>query len=933
MKHLCIRDSLVLILLSVLTFYLTNSFGNDAKPSVCFYYHDNVPFELYQMCDWLVVDPRNKNVYKKERAKLIAYISIGEVSKNSEEYKEINKSWIIGENKDWNTVVLDITNPAYQKFLLKKLSRYKNYDGFFFDTIDSYQSVLKDTDKRERYERALIGFIKSVKEIYPPKKIVLNRGFEIIDKVKDYVDGVVAESLFYGLDLKNGGYREVSEEERKWLLSKLNEVKSYEINVIVIDYLPPKERKKAFQTAKKIEKLGFIPYITNKEINIIGTSFFQIKPRRALILYDKRSCPEIVSCGQHYMAQLILEFYGYIPYMKEINTELPPLDTPLVDKYGAIVVWPGVHLVKNPKKFYNWILTRIKEGNKILFVDDFGFPLTEEYLKPLGINVEPNKANNDNFKIIFKDKHLGFESEPFVDFGDVAIYPKGKKSKPLLILENDKGQKTVPIALTDWGGYGLYGASTYTRFNNTMWVVDPLFFFKKAFKINNYPMPDETTLSGNRILYIHIDGDGFIQRLDYNLKKFSSEVVRDDFIKKYKWPHSVSIIEGEIAPWGAYPKYPHKKLENIARSIFSLPNVEPASHSFSHPFKWEAVLTSIKIKKGYSLIIKGYDHFDINREILGSLKYINTRLAPPNKKARLFFWTGDCNPPWQVLKLCYENGILNLNAGDTGISYKEPFLSLVSPMGVNKKEYFQVYASFQNENYYTEEWKPPYYRYRNVIQAFELTDKKWRFKPINVYYHFYVVSKYASLKSLKDVYEWVKKQETTPIFASDYVKSVFGYRRSVVAYDGKGWLISSKGSLAGLKTDGKIASLKMFGKVYIDLYKSKGVAGYRYIPEKNMTYINIDRSGDYYLVLSYNSVKNLSYIYSFNGFIKKVKKVKNGFIYYLKSYVPAEIKFADSSSCNININNRKDFKIFKIKDLKVYKFKKGGDIKVEILCK
>ncbi len=925
MRHLCIEHKILFIFIGFLMGILS-VFGREDKPSVCFFYYDNPPFELYKVCDWLIVDPRNKNVYKKDKAKLIAYISIGEVSKDSEDYKDIKKSWIIGENKNWNSVILDITNPEYQKYLLNKINKYKNFDGFFFDTVDSYQTVLKDKSKKSKYENSLINFIKSVKDIYPSKKILLNRGFEIFDNIKSYIDGIVVESLFYGLDLKNNGYREITEKERNWLLPILKKIKNEGVNVIVIDYLPPKERKKAFEISKKIQKLGFIPYITNKEINTIGTSFFQIKPRRALILYDKRACPILMECGAHYMAQLILEYYGYIPYLREINTELPPLDEPLVDKFGAIVVWLEVNQVMNPKKFHNWVVKRIEEGNKIIFMDNFGFPLTDEYLKPLGIKSETNRGDGENYKVVYKDKSIGFESEPFINFGERAIYPTGKNSKPLLVLENNKGQKTVPIALTDWGGYALYGAGTYTRFNVTMWVVNPFYFFKKAFNITNYPVPDTTTLSGNRILYIHIDGDGFIQTLDYNPKKFSPEVVRDKFIKVYKWPHSVSIIEGEIAPWGAYPKLPHKKLEKIARSIFSLPNVEPASHSFSHPFKWSAVLSSIEIKKGYALKIKGYNRFDLNREILGSLRYINDRLTPPNKKAKLFFWTGDCNPPVEALKICEENGILNINGGDTDISYREPYLSLVAPMGVDKKGYFQVYASFQNENYYTNGWKSPYYAYRNVIQAFELTDRKKRLKPIDIYYHFYVVSKYASLKSLYDVYNWVSKQEVSPIFTSDYIRNVLSYRKSVVAYDGSGWII---------KTDGNLASLKINGKVFVDIEKSKGIGGYRYLKDKNMTYIHLDRSGDYYLVLSYKTDKdkNFSYIYSFNGFIKKVEIKNKKLIFLLSSYTPAKIKFADSFNCNINIIDRKDYKVIREKSFKIYKFKKSGDIKVEILCK
>lgn len=918
----------VFIILTIVLAFQSKAQNTDKK-SVCFYYHDNPPSEMYSLCDWLIVNPNNKNVYKKAHSKLFAYISIGEISRDNPLFKSIKKEWIIGENKNWNTVVLDISNPEYREFLLNTvLPRYRGkYYGFFFDTVDSYNLAIKDLTQKEEYERGLVEFFKEVKGKYPDKKIIINRGFEVFDYVKNYIDGVVVESLYYGLDLKNNGYREITEQERNWLLPILNKIKDNGKMVIVIDYLPPKEKEKAFKDAKQIEKLGFIPYITNKEVNIIGTSYFQLIPRKILILYDKRACPVLMECGSaHYMASLIAEYYGYVPFMVEVNTELPPENDILVDEYAGIISWVNVNEVENPQKYIKWITSKIKEGNRVLFIDGFGFPLTNDYLKPLGLRVFENNSNSQNFKIAYKDKHIGFESEPFLELKDrLIINLDNKNFEPLLVWEDEKGQKTVPLALTDWGGYGLYGNSTFTIYDRSMWVVDPFYFFKKGLNIPYYPVPDTTTKNGRRILFAHIDGDGFIEPLEYQPKKFSAESIRDEFIKKYRIPHTVSIIEGEIAPYGAYPKLPHDRLEKIARSIFALDNVELASHSFTHPLKWMYVFKSGKIVKGYNLPAQNYKTFDLKREILGSVEYIDKKLAPEGKKTKVMLWTGDCNPPWQAVKLCYENGLLNMNGGDTGISKREPYLSLVSPLGIDKHGYFQVYAPFQNENYYTNEWKGPYFAFRNVIQAFELTEHPRRLKPIDIYYHFYSASKYASKKALDDVYRWAMKQETTPIFASEYIKSVLDFRKMAIAYDGKGWI---------LKGNGDLTTLRFKGNVKPDLAKSKGVIGYKYDPRQKITYIHLDSSGEYYIILSHKGVKTpLPYIYDFNGIVEKFQKKENVYRYRLNSYVPSEIRFAGLDRCNINILERKDYKREKSKDLTIFKFKNGGVINIEIFCR
>jgi len=898
----------------------------EEKPQICFYYHDNPPEEIYRFCDWLVVDPSNGKVYKRNsKAKLIAYISIGEIRKDDARRGDIKKNWIIGENKAWNTEILDLRNPEYQDYLIHNVfSKYADrYDGFFFDTVDSYQLALKGNKDKEEYRKAIIQFIKKVKKWYPYEKIILNRGFEVFDEVKGYIDAVAVESLFEGLDLQSGGYKAVSPVARNWLIPILNKIRDNGVHVIVIDYLPPHEKQRALDTAQKIAKLGFIPYITNRELNIIGTSFTQLIPRKVMILYDKNSCPNIMECGSHYMASLVYEYFGYVPEMVDISSELPPIDDILVDQYKAIVVWPERPVVQNYEYLHKWILAKIKEGNKVVFIDNFGFPLKERYLKPLGIKTLPVQ-DGKGVKIVYRDKSIGFEVEPFIDFLNVALIPED--GKPLLILEDSIGERTVPVAITKWGGYALYGASTYTKFDITAWVIDPFFFFKRATDIKDHPMPDVTTENGRRRIFAHIDGDGFIQRLDFNQSRFSSEEIRDSFLKRYPIPHAVSIIEGEIAPWGAYPKLPHKRLENIARSIYRLKNVEPASHSFSHPFKWQHVYGAGKTKRGWNLPIPGYTKFSLEREILGSIRYINEYLVPRGKRARIFLWTGDCNPPWQALKLVYDNGLLNMNGGDTGISKREPFLSLVAPMGVNKKGYFQVYAPFQNENYYTNDWRGPYYGFQNVIQAYEMTDYPRRFKPIDIYYHFYIASKHASWKSLKKVFDWTMKQRTTPIFPSQYIESVLDYRKVIVSTDGCGYRI---------KGDGKVRELKYFGKVYPLLESSKGVTGYFYDKRLNLTYIHLDGSGDYYLMVSEKKDKKIPYLEEFNGIVigYNIDRDNGIYSYKLKSYVPGIIRFADTESCHINIIDRKDYKMERRGNFTNIRFKNDGVVKVELICK
>jgi hypothetical protein len=62
-----------------------------------------------------------------------------------------------------------------------------------------------------------------------------------------------------------------------------------------------------------------------------------------------------------------------------------------------------------------------------------------------------------------------------------------------------------------------------------------------------------------------------------------------------------------------------------------------------------------------------------------------------------------------------------------------------------------------------------------------MTDKPYRFKAMNIYYHSYSGTKVASLKALRKVYDYALKQPVLPIHSTDYVLKVLDWRGMAVA--------------------------------------------------------------------------------------------------------------------------------------------------------
>ncbi len=114
--------------------------------------------------------------------KMVAYVSVGEI----EPWRDAgyNRAWVISKNRTWNSLIADLRKEEYQKFLFQRVERlYKmGYRNFFLDTLDSYHVTYEDKELFQELQTSLISFIHELRKRYPNSKIIVNRGFEILDR-------------------------------------------------------------------------------------------------------------------------------------------------------------------------------------------------------------------------------------------------------------------------------------------------------------------------------------------------------------------------------------------------------------------------------------------------------------------------------------------------------------------------------------------------------------------------------------------------------------------------------------------------------------------------------------------------------------------------------------------------------------------------------
>lgn len=514
----------------------------------------------------------------------------------------------------------------------------------------------------------------------------------------------------------------------------------------------------------------------------VSADFFPIH-RKILAIYDTNEGVTSDTSKIFANCHTILNYLGLIVDYHDVNQPLPGPQA--MAEYRGILTLFASSGIKDPQRYLKWLAEQVKQEKKLVFIGTMGF--SEGKLPPdlqrlaKTVYAHLGLEHGGNFTSHRMRLRYATVNPAMVNFE--RRYPPLPKQyeqfKPLnnsvtvhlSLTRTDRPDSESAVVVTGpgggliWGEYALWQevSPPYRR----QWYVNPFAFFTAALDLDGIPKPDPTTLNGRRIAFSHIDGDGFAGFTELKKNATCADVVRDRILKRYPFPVTVSVIVGEIDPKA------NGDADRVAqaRKIFALPNVEAASHSYSHPFYWDPDFdnTMAKYPSQYGMKIPGYE-FDSATEIDYSVRYITEHLAPPGKPCRVFLWTGNTKPMASHIRRCDDLGLLNMNGGDTIFDRVSDSYTGVAPLYRNIEGRYQFHIGQVNENILTNLWEGPYYGYREIITTMTRTGTPRRIKPIDIYYHFYSGQYEASVGALESVYTWALAQPIFPMFTSAYIQ-------------------------------------------------------------------------------------------------------------------------------------------------------------------
>ncbi len=884
------------ILTCLLALLACTAHAGVANPAVALYYGDKPPWDLLQAFDTVVVDPDHvpkPTAVAPAHTTLAAYVAVGEVQPSRPYADSIPKQWLRGDNKDWGSRLIDQSQEGWPAFFTDKIIQplwQAGYRSFFFDTLDSYQLFAKTSDERAQQEAGLVAAIQTVKRRYPQAKIIFNRGFEILDRTHSLVDMVAAESLFQGYDANKASYTTVSDADRQWLLGQLRKAKEeYGLPVLAIDYVPAAQRELARTTAKRISDLGFTPWVASPDLSSLGVGSIEVMPRKVLVVHATPS-DEFAqrSLDPVRLLSMPLAYLGYAPDF--VDPQHLPASI-LAGRYAGIVVWlTGATAPTERTALQQWLGLQLQAAIPVALVNPPGALLEGPLATSMGLSPLFSQDTATPVTIAQQTQPMGFERAPYPSVED--FFSLGANHATPWLTVKRGSQEQIAAALMPWGGYVLdpYAVASLPGDAGSRWVINPYEFLKQALRLPDMPIADTTTESGRRLFMVHMDGDGFVSRSELPGNPLAGELVRDLVVRKYPVPMTISVIEAELSPTGLFPGL-SPTAEKIAQDIFRTPHVAIASHSYSHPFYWRIAANS-DTADGYNLRIPGY-RFDLKREVEGSVRYIEERLAPPGKKVDVFFWTGNCVPGNDALAMVGKAGLLNFNGGDTVATRSSPTLTQVEGLGFPRPSGYQVFAPNQNENVYTNNWQGPFYGFDRVIETFEFTEKPRRLKPIDIYFHTYLLTKRAGVHSLEKVFAYALAQETMPVYVSEYARKVLDFQSLAVARTAAGWRIRGATDLRTLRLPQTMG--------VPDMQASSGIAGYRSTAGDSYIHLGQDSAE---LVLKKDTSAPTMLLVSANARIDSFEPLPKGARWNLKGHVPLQFTLANADNCRVRVGER-----------------------------
>lgn len=647
--------------------------------------------------------------------------------------------------------------------------------------------------------------------------------------------------------------------------------------------------------------LLFFPFLLSAEEPI---------SRHLIGLWDSQVDGEIEKSLVHRNLEMPLNYLGFDILYYDVHDVLPEL-AGRKDVAGILICFQDATAIKDPEGFIEWAVHASENGKKIVIMGNPGF-IRDENGVPTSASAVNRLYDKIGFKTAGNEIQYPFDYSIVSGSNDLLPYEQNfstilppfyvnkvndaiAKSYLRVMIKDNPATSSDLVIVSTRGGYAAqdyaFRASEKLSEKNPRaigWHLNPFRFFELVFNTDSRLIPDTTTLAGRRIFYSFCEGDAFTRKTKVNgyKKEMCGSVILDRIVKANPdVPVSIALTAAELDPsWSG-----SKKTQRAARALFALPQVEPASYTYSSPYVWdffkedqgenEEFSNSYCSRKAHPVLPRAYakERFELEREIGGSVAYLS-QLSPMDKPVKLICWPGDAKPWDAPLALCESAGIKNIGGGEAPLDSDHASLLFLHPLGKKVGKWTQIYSSSSSD--LADEVALPHLQI--LPSALRRTDIPQRVKPIALHYHMYSGLLDESLESLSGNLEYIRTLEPIFMRTSRYCEIAEGFYSVDLIPLGHGkWKVLNRKGLQTLRIDNA-------GTLKPDLVKSSGVIGYN--KHQGSLYLYLDADVESPIVhIHSSSLKPFPFLKESNWEAWKLSRSEKEFHFLAKGWGPLKM--------------------------------------------
>jgi uncharacterized protein (TIGR01370 family) len=235
------------------------------------YYGQTADERTLATYDIVVLDPGfmgSLEAIAASGAQVYGYLSIGEISTSNPFFETVADGAILGQNNFWQGVRhMDVRHPSWRSVLLDKLVpaiAAQGFAGLMLDTLDTPPYLEQiDPGRHRGMAEAAVDLVHAIRSERPGMKLIMNRGYALLPRLADSLDGLIAESLLTRPDPKTGGANWVKSEEVAQQLALIQPAaRERSLPIFSLDYWRPEDKSTIKEIYKRERALGHHPYVS-----------------------------------------------------------------------------------------------------------------------------------------------------------------------------------------------------------------------------------------------------------------------------------------------------------------------------------------------------------------------------------------------------------------------------------------------------------------------------------------------------------------------------------------------------------------------------------------------------------------------------------------------------------------------------------------------